>query len=137
MWGAGMVTDRDVQYLIDDPDEALQRWYQTFMTSANDESTLTGGLLPPLSQIGEIFDQWVERRQADLRAVLCDKLRYVKLRQGARETVEITTVAVVSAALISSHLAGQIDPVATAAVLMSRRSLDRLCGDAEAADAGQ
>lgn len=91
----------------------------------------------PLSQIGEIFDQWVERRQADLRAVLCDKLRYVKLRQGARETVEITTVAVVSAALISSHLAGQIDPVATAAVLMSRRSLDRLCGDAEAADAGQ
>ena len=132
-----MVADEDVQYLIEDPDEALQRWYQAFMAPANDESTLTGGPLPPLSQIGEIFDQWFERRRADLRAVLCQKLRYVKLQPHKREALEITTVAVVSAALLSSHLAGQIDPVATAVLLMSRRSLDRLCDDAQAADAGQ
>lgn len=136
MRGAGMAVDEDAQSLMEDPDEALRRWYQTFMAPANDESTLTGGPLPPLSQIGEIFDQWFERRRADLRTALCEKLHYAQLHQHKRESLEITTIAVVSAALISSHLAGQVDPVATAVLLMSRRSLDRLCDDSPAANAG-
>jgi hypothetical protein len=124
------VTEQDFRQLIDDPDEALARWYQGFMAPANADSTLTGGALPTAGKIGEIFDQWFERRRTDLRAVLCEKLRYGKLTGGRREAAEITTIAVVSAALVSSHLAGQVDPVATAVVLMSRRSLDRLCDDA-------
>jgi hypothetical protein len=132
-----MATDEDVQRLIEDPDKALQQWYQGFMAPANEESTLTGGTLPPLSQIGEIFDQWFERRRTDLRVLLCQKLRYVKLESHTRETLEIATVTAVSAALISSPLARQIDPVATGVLLMSRRSLDRLCDDAaQTTDAG-
>lgn len=130
-----MATDENVQHLIEDPNEALQRWYRSFMAPANQESTLTGGSLPSLSQIGEIFDHWFERRRADLRALLCQKLKYIKLHPRTRESVEIATVAAVSAVLASSHLAGQVDPVTTAALLMSRRSLDRLCDDAEVADA--
>ncbi len=124
-----MAIDEEVQGLMADPDGALRQWYQTFMAPANDESVLTGGPIPPLGQIGEIFDQWFERRRDDLRTTLCDKLRYAKLESRRRETIEISTVAVIAAALISSHLAGQIDPVATAVVMMSRRSLDRLCDD--------
>jgi hypothetical protein len=124
-----MAIDEEVQALMADPDGALRQWYQTFMAPANDESVLTGGPIPPLAQIGEIFDKWFERRRADLRTALCDKLRYAKLESHRRETIEISTVAIVEAALISSHLAGQIDPVATAVVMMSRRSLDRLCDD--------
>ena len=129
-----MAAEEDVQYLIDNPDEALERWYQTFMAPVNDGSTLTGGLLPPANQIGEIFDQWFERRRADLRTMLCEKLHYVKLQPHRRETLEIATIAVVSAALITSHLAEQVEPMTTAAVLISRRSLDRLCDDAENSD---
>jgi hypothetical protein len=115
--------------LIEDPDEALRQWYQTFMAPANDESVLTGGPIPALGHIGEIFDQWFERRRADLRTALCEKLGYAGLESNKREALEISTVAIISTALISSHLAGQIDPVATAVVMMSRRSLDHLCDE--------
>jgi hypothetical protein len=124
------MADDNVISLIQDPDEALRQWYQTFMAPANDEGVLTGGPIPQLGQIGKIFDEWFERRHADLRTVLCDKLRYAKLKSQRREAVEISTVAIVSAALVSSHLAGQIDPVATAVVMMTRRSLDHLCDEA-------
>jgi hypothetical protein len=123
------VSDENVMSLIEDPDEALRRWYQTFLAPANDESVLTGGPIPSLGHIGEIFDQWFERRRVDLRAALCEKLQYAKLESHKREAIEIGTVAIISTALISSHLAGQIDPVATAVVMMSRRSLDRLCDE--------
>jgi|SRR5215469_6399419 len=126
-----MTADEDVQHLLDSPDEALARWYRTFMAPASDGSTLTGGPLPPLSQISAIFDQWCERRRAELRAALCERLRYVRMQPHRRETLEIAAVAAVSAALISSHLAEQVEPMATAVLLISRRSLDRLCDDQE------
>jgi hypothetical protein len=126
--------DEDPQLLLEDQDEALRRWYQSFMAPANEESTLTGGILPSPEQIGDIFDQWFDRRRDELRAVLCEKLRWAKMQPPSREALEITTIAVMSAALISSHLASQIDPVATAVLLMSRRRLDRLCDDTKPAD---
>jgi hypothetical protein len=126
---ADKIADENVRSLIEDPDEALQRWYGTFMAPANNEGVLTGGPIPPLSQIGEIFDQWCERRRADLRTALCHKLKYIELSSHKRETIEISAVAFISAALISSHLAEQVDPVTTAVIMLSRRSLDRLCDD--------
>jgi hypothetical protein len=131
----GAVADENVEALIEDPDEALRQWYRGFMAPAGEGNVLTGGPIPPIGQIGEIFDRWLERRQDQLRVAICEKLRYAQLNSNKREAVEISTVAVVSAALLSTHFAAQIDPVATAVVLLSRRSLDRLC-DArdEAAD---
>ncbi len=123
------MADEDFKTLIEDPDEALLQWYQGFMAPASDDNVLTGGPIPTIGQIGQIFDQWFERRRDELRRLLCDKINYVKLTDNKRETLEVSMVAVISAALLSTHLAGQIDPVATAAVLLTRRSLDRLCAE--------
>lgn len=116
-----------IEELISDPDKALQQWYEGFMAPANNEGTLTGGPLPSLQSIGSIFEQWFERRREDLRLLLCEKLQYIKMQPGRREAMEIAIVAAVSAIIASSHLGSQVDPVATAALLLSRRSLDGLC----------
>ena len=49
------MTEQDFRQLIDDPDEALARWYQGFMAPANTDSMLTGGALPSAGKIGEIL----------------------------------------------------------------------------------
>lgn len=131
-----LAEDAEARSLLEDPDEALRRWYQTFMAPANSESTLTGGPLPALGQIGNIFDQWFDRRRADLRLLLCEKLRYARLHEHGRESLEIATIALVSTVLVSSHFVGQADPVATAVLLISRRSLDRLCDGFTDSNAG-
>lgn len=128
------MADEDFQALIADPDRALEQWYQGFMSPANGESTLTGGPLPSFNRIGVIFEQWVERRRDELRSLLCEKLRYIQLQPARREAMEIAVVAAVSALIASSHLANQVDPVATAALLLSRRSLDGLCDKPEGTD---
>jgi len=123
------MADEDVQILISDPDQALIQWYQGFMSPASGESTLTGGPLPSLDKLGSIFEQWVDRRRDDLRSLLCEKFGYIRMQPVRREVMEITVVAAISAVIASSHLGGQVDPVATAALLLSRRSLDGLCGE--------
>lgn len=131
------MADEDLQALISDPNKALEQWYRGFMSPANGESTLTGGPLPSFDKIGIIFEQWVERRRDELRSLLCEKLRYARLQPARREAMEITIVAAMSTLIATSHLANQVDPVATAALLLSRRSLDGLCDEPEATDAVQ
>ena len=131
------MADEDIQVLISDPDQALQQWYQGFMSPANTGSTLTGGPLPSLEKISDVFEQWFERRRNELRSLLCEKLQYMKLQPARRETLEITIVATVSALIAASHFGNQVDPVATAALLLSRRSLDGLCDKAETTDVSE
>lgn len=126
------MSDEEIQELISDQDKALRQWYQGFMAPANDGYTLTGGPLPSLRDIGAIFDKWFERRREELRILLCEKLQYMKIRPGGREALEITVVGTVASIIASSHLAHQVEPVATAALLLSRRSLDGLCNKAPA-----
>lgn len=121
------MANEDIEALISDQDMALQQWYQGFMSPANPESTLTGGPHPSFEKISDIFQQWFERRRNELRGLLCEKLQYMKLQPARLETLEITIVATVSTIIATSHLSGQVDPVATAALLLSRRSLDELC----------
>lgn len=113
--------------LSNNPDEALRRWYQGYLAPANSDSQLTGGSFPPLNRIGEIFDRWFDRRRDDLRALLCGKLGYAGVDSRKKDVAGISTVAVISATLASAHFAAEIDPLATAAVLVSRHLLDSLC----------
>jgi hypothetical protein len=123
------VEEKDVKALVRDPDEALRRWYQNFMTPAGEENVLTGGPSVPIDQIAEIFDLWFERRRDELRDALCDKLRDAELQADRPETLDTSTVSMIAKTLSSTRFAGQIDPIATAVVMMSRRLLDRLCGE--------
>jgi hypothetical protein len=124
------VPERDeIATLLRSPDAALLKWYVSVTRPKDDHLILAGGRAPSTSRIGEIFDQWFERRWSDIRDLVCARLGYERTRARGREVGEAALVAIVASALMATHLAGQIDPLATAAILVSRRSLDNRCED--------
>ncbi len=111
--------------LLADPDKALRVWYDRFMTTDDPELILAGEPVPPVRRIAEIFDRWVRRSRGQIRRAVCPE--YISLSQRNRELGEIGVIAAVSTALGSLHLPFGVDPVVTAVILVSRRSLDGLC----------
>jgi len=122
-----MTNDDEIRKLLDDSDQALRQWYISVTPTKNPELVLTGGAGPSSSRMREIFDGWVARRRDALRTIICEDLGYSKLSRKARQISEISIVASVSSALAVSPWKDQIDPLATAAILVSTRALDTLC----------
>ncbi len=112
--------------LLADPDKALRVWYDRFMTTDDPELILAGEPVPSARRIAEIFDRWVRRSRDQIRRAVCPE--YISLSQRNREIGEIGVIATVSTALGSLHFPIGVDPVVTAVILVSRRSLDDLCG---------
>lgn len=115
--------------LLENQDETLARWFRSFMSTEEPDLILTGGQ-PSAGRVGEVFDRWCRRSREQLRRLLCDQLRYRTLTADQRSYGEVATVAVVAACLVASPLPQAVDPVATAVLLVTRRSLDGLCDGA-------
>jgi hypothetical protein len=122
-----MVGEENIRGLLEDPERALRQWYVSVTPTKDPELVLTGGGGPSANRIREIFDEWLSRRREDFRIVICEQLRYAQAKGDAKEIGEISLVAVVSSALAASKWGSQIDPIATAAILVSTRILNRLC----------
>lgn len=123
-------SDDEIARLLANQDETLARWFHSFMSVEEPDLILAGGEAPPPSRVGEMFDRWFRRSRQPLQRLLCDKLRYGMLSDNQRTYGEVATVALVATALASSSLPQALDPVATAVLLVARRSLDGLCDGA-------
>lgn len=121
------MTDEEIKKLLDDPDSALTRWYDGFMTPADPRIKLTGGPTPPPKRIMEIFDTWLSSRRSALREALCGRFNGAALER--HERTEIALVTALSVVIATIHLPEQVDPLATATLLVATRSLSRLCVD--------
>lgn len=88
---------------------------------------LSSGQIPAPREIGELFNRWFEGSRIQLRAALCERLRYARLSEGTKQVTEIALVALVATLLTDVASDLLIDPVTTAAVLVTRRRLDALC----------
>lgn len=119
----------DIRGLLEDPEQALRRWYVAVTPTKDPALVLTGGGGPSLRRIREVFDEWFSRRREDFRIIICEQLRYAQVAENTKEIGEISLVAVVSSALAASTWGSQIDPIATAAILVSTRVLNSLCDD--------
>lgn len=123
-----MMNDADIEQLLADQDGALRRWYVSVTPSADPNLVLTSGSGDPSNRrIRELFNSWFARRRDGLQRVICDDLGYRRVSQNRKGVGETALVAAVSSALTISPWADQIDPVATAAILVSTRMLDTLC----------
>jgi hypothetical protein len=120
-------SDEDIAKLLNDQDVTLEQWFDRFMVTEEPDLVLAGGERPPPHRIREIFDRWFERSQDRLRHLLCGRLGYGELSQAERSTREITVVAVVASAIAVSPMPEAVDPMLTAALLVSRQKLDTLC----------
>lgn len=118
-----------IRILLEDPALALRQWYVSMTPTKDPDLVLTGGVGPSERRIREIFDTWVTRRREDLKLLVCERLRYAKLSEDTKNFGQIGLIAAVSSALSASSLGSQIDPVATAVILVSTQVLNRLCAD--------
>ncbi|WP_436521937.1 hypothetical protein [Actinoplanes sp. HUAS TT8] len=124
-----MVASDDVfNRYIEDPDLALKTWYASYVSpDADPDLILTSGDDPDPNNLRDFFDRWFSKFEGQLRVAICQGLRYERLGSGSKQLGEVALVAAVAALL--AHQSGTIpvDPVATAAVLVTRRKLDKLC----------
>ena len=94
------MNDEDaIRRLLDDPQQALRRWYVAVTPAANPDLVLTGGAGPSDNRIRVMFEGWVARRHGDLRVIICDNLGYGRISQNSKDLGEIALVAAVSSAL--------------------------------------
>jgi hypothetical protein len=108
---------------------ALVQWYEKYMAPDEDPELILAGIpIPPASRIAEIFHRWFDNNQAYLHALLCEKVRYGTISDSIRDKGEIATIAAVAVVLASSGHA-EVDPIATAVLLVTRKYLDQLCQD--------
>jgi hypothetical protein len=122
-----MMEEDNIRGLLEDPEQAFRQWYVSVTPTKDPELVLTGGGGPSLRRIREVFDEWFSRRREDFRIVICEQLRYAQVAENTKEISEISLVAVVSSALAASPWGSQINPIATAAILVSTRVLNSLC----------
>lgn len=122
-----MAEKDDIRGLLEDPEQALRQWYVSVTPVKDPGLVLTGGGGPSSRRMREIFDEWFSRRRADFRKVICEQLRYAQAEDRTKEMGEIALVTIVSSALAASPWGAQIDPIATAAILVSTRALNGLC----------
>jgi hypothetical protein len=122
-----VVEEDDIRRLLEDPEQALRQWYVSVTPSKDPELVLTGGAGPSPRRIREIFNEWFSRRREDFREVICERLGYSQLGDSTKDMGEIALVAIVSSALAGSPWGSQIDPMATATILVTTRALNGLC----------
>jgi hypothetical protein len=122
-----MAEEDDIRGLLEDPEQALRQWYISVTPSKDPELVLTGGAGPSPRRMREIFDEWFSRRREDFKKVICERLGYAQVEDNTKDMGEIALVAIVSSALAASPWGAQIDPIATAAILVSTRALNGLC----------
>jgi hypothetical protein len=120
-------SEDEIRHLLDNREEALARWYERLMAVDDEGLILAGGYQPPAARLQEIFDRWFARRRGQLRELLCSRLGYAEVSETRKELGEIAAVTIVTTLLASASDQLQVDPLATAAVLVSRRYLDLLC----------
>lgn len=121
-------SEAEIRALLADPDDLLRRWYRQYLAAEEDpELILTAGAAPPPQQIGQLFDRWFEGCRSLLRTTLCERLRYARLGEGSRQLGEVALVALVTTLLNDVAAELVVDPLSTAAVLITRRRLDHLC----------
>jgi hypothetical protein len=118
-----------IRSLLEDPALALRQWYVSVTPTKDPDLVLTGGAGPSERRLREIFDAWLMRRREDLKVVICERLNYAKLSGDATTFGQIGLIAAVSSALSTSPWGSQIDPIATAVILVSTHALNSLCGD--------
>lgn len=131
------VSEAEIRALLADPDEMLRRWYARYQSSEEDpELILTSGGPSP-RQIGQLFDRWFDSCRDRLRDLLCHQLGYARLSEGGKQLGEVALIALVATLLsdVASELV--VDPLSTAAVLVTRRRLDTLCAATEPPGTGR
>jgi hypothetical protein len=116
----------EIETLLADVPVALERWYTSLTPDDDSDIVLAGGLHPALNRIGALFDQWCSERAEQLKRILCDGLHYRDLTKRKKELGEVAVIAAVCTALSQAPI--DVDPVATAVLLIGRRTLDALCG---------
>lgn len=121
--------EENIRGLLEDPEQALRQWYVSVTPTKDPELVLTGGAGPSPRRIREIFDEWLFRRREDFRAIICEQLGYAQVEEKTKDIGEVALVAIVSSALAASPWGAQIDPIATAVILVSTRALNSLCAD--------
>jgi hypothetical protein len=122
-------SDEDIEKLLGNPDGTLERWFESFLSTEEPGLILTGGETPPIKRIREIFDRWFDRRRAQLKEILCDRLGYGSLSSSQRSGGEVVVVGIIATAIAASPFPDAVDPVLTATLLITRRKLDHLCGN--------
>ena len=121
-------SEAEIRTLLADPDETLRRWYAQYLAAEEDpELILTAGGVPAPGQIGDLFDRWLNGCKARLRIALCERLRYARFGERGKQLGEVALVALVATLLTDVAAELVVDPLSTAAVLVTRRQLDNLC----------
>ncbi|MEU8285867.1 hypothetical protein AB0C01_16185 [Micromonospora sp. NPDC048905] len=120
----------EVDALLADPDEALRRWYAGYLAGEEDpDLILSGGHLPSPAKIQEFFAQWLHSHRNQLQRLLCEQVRYARLSDRTKQLSELALIALIAGTLSKAGTNDMVvDPLATAAVLVTRRHLDSLCG---------
>lgn len=121
-------SEAEIRALLADPDETLRRWYARYQAPEEDPKLIftSSDDLPP-HQIAQLFDRWYGGCRERLRAVLCARLRYAQLGERGKQLGEVALVALVATLLTDVAAELVVDPLSTAAVLITRRQLDNLC----------
>lgn len=121
-------SEADIHRMLADPDETLRRWYARYLTAEEDpELILTSGDEPSPEQLGKLFDRWFDGCRERLRVALCQRLHYARLGERGKQLGEVALVALIATLLRDVAAELIVDPLSTAAVLVTRRRLDDLC----------
>lgn len=121
-------SEAEIRGMLADPDETLRRWYAQYLAAEEDpELILTAGDGPSPGQLGNLFDRWFDGCRDRLRVALCHRLHYARLGERGKQLGEVAMVALVTTLLHDVAAELIVDPLSTAAVLVTRRRLDDLC----------
>lgn len=119
--------DDDARMLLDDSELALRRWYSSVTPARDPGLILTSGSGPSPESMRRAFDEWFLRRRTQFQTLICGQLGYAKLSNDNKTAAKTALVAIIGGALAGTTWAGQADPMATAAIVVSTQALNGLC----------
>jgi hypothetical protein len=117
--------ENQINAYLSDETKLYQDWYTTLAQTGATKQIST---LPPLSELKQVFEQWLEQQKSIFTAKLCGE--YCQKRQQLQEQ-ESLLIAAVADILTVALIGMPVNSVAVAVILVTKKRLDKFCDCAE------
>lgn len=110
---------------LSDETKLYQDWYTALAQTGATKQIST---LPPLSELKQVFEQWIEQQKPILTAKVCGEYCQKRQQYQSQEPLLIAAVADMLAVVL---IGMPINSIAVAVILVTKKRLDQFCDCAD------